>query len=106
MRGGYSYYSLEQILTNINYKSLDPVFVNDHKWMKYAFVNEEDFLHTGYFTRKDDYFIFVFRISLPLGEKYMQEVRKFRKTRVMSDELKLLLEEAFKYTEALFTIKY
>ena len=105
MRGGYSYYSLEQILTNINYKHLEPVFINDHKWMKYAFVNENDFLHTGYFTRNDDHFIFVIRY-VKLGKKYMQEVRKFQKSWVMSDEQKLLLKEAFKYTDELFTIKY
>lgn len=99
------YYSLEQILSEINCIGLDSAFINDHKWMKYAFVNEEDFLHTGYFTRKDQYFIFVFRISL-LGKKYVQELRKFNKTRVMTDELELLLVEAFEYTDALFTIKY
>jgi hypothetical protein len=99
------YYSLEKILTNIKYIPLDPVFINDHKWMKYAFVNENDFLHTGYFTRKDKFFIFVLRY-LKLGEKYMKEARQFGKTRVMSDEQKLLLKEAFKYTDRSFTIKY
>ena len=99
------YYSLEQILTNIKYFALDPVLIKDHEWMKYAFVNENDFLHTGYFTRKDDYFIFVFRY-LRLREKYLKEVRKFGNTWVVSDEQKSLLNEAFNYTDELFTIKY
>ncbi len=57
MRAGYSYYSLEQILTNNNYFPILPIFINDHKWMEFAYVNINDFLHTGYFTRKEDYFI-------------------------------------------------
>ena len=92
-------------MSNINYICLDAVLINDHKWMKFGFVNEEDFLHTGYFTRKDQYFIFVFRFSL-LGTECVQEVIKFRKNRVRSEELELLLEEEFKNTDALFTIKY
>ena len=50
-------------------------------------------------------FIFVSRFSQP-SKKYVQKLRKFGKTRIMSDELKSLLEEAFKYTDELFTIKY
>ena len=105
LTANHFYYSLEQILTNINCLDLDSVFINDHKWVQYAFVNKKGFLHTGYFTRKDDYFIFVFRY-LRLDEKNMQQVKKFVKNRVMSDKQKLLLKEAFKYTDESFTIKH
>jgi len=89
----------------MNHVNLGPVFINNHEWAKFVHVNKYNYLRTGYFTRKDKHSMSVFRY-LRLNEESMQEVRKFGKTRVMSDKHKLLVKEAFKHTDELFTIKY
>ena len=101
----YDYFdSIEQIAANLNMINLDAVYFNDHKWIKYAQGPEnESFLCTGYFTRKDDYFILVYR-WVWIGKVFIQEMEKYKKTLKMTDYLKRLLDDEFIATDKLFKI--
>ena len=98
------YYSLEAITTNRNSIPLETLLINDHRWLKYAYVDEQKYLHTGFFTRKDDFFIEVYRYAYLPG--YMDEIEKLHKTRTVSDSQKKLLNIVFDETDKLFTIEY
>ena len=70
----------------------------------YAYFNEQKYLHTGFFTRKGDCFISVYRYVYPA--EYMDEVEKFDKTKTLTDSQKKLLSIVFDETDKLFTIEY
>jgi len=103
--GGYTYFALNQVLWQLNFVNFGSIFINDHKWVKFVNVNKNNYLQTGYLTRKGQNLILTFRY-LHLNEESMQEVREFGKNWEMSDEQKLMLKEAFKHTDELFTIEY
>ncbi len=98
------YYSLEHITVNMKSIPLEPVHIDGHKWLKYAHVNEQKYLHTGYFTRKGDCFISVYRYAYLSG--YMDEIEKLDKTRTLTESQKKLLNTVFDETDKLFTIEY
>lgn len=98
------YYSLENISRNWGRIPLESLKINEHNWIKYAYVNEKKYLHTGFFTRKGDCFISVFRYVYPA--EYVGEIEKLYKATTLTDYHKKLLEEAFDNTEKLFTIEY
>jgi hypothetical protein len=97
------YYGLETILRNWNRIPLETILINDHSWMKYAYVNKQNYLHTGFFTRKDDYFIQVYRYS---AFRYRDEIEELDTKRTMTDSQKKLLNTVFDETDKLFTIEY
>ncbi|MCP4691325.1 MAG: hypothetical protein GY859_24985, partial [Desulfobacterales bacterium] len=73
------FYSLEQIATNVRYDFLGAVYVGGHKWAKFAFVNKNDYLLTGYFTRKDKNFIQIYnyrKLDAEQLEKYQRRRAK------------------------------
>jgi hypothetical protein len=98
------YYSLEDITGNWGRIPLEPLHIDGHRWLKYAYVNDQKYLHTGFFTRKGDCFISVYRYYYPA--EHMNEIENLDKTRVLTDYHKKLLEEAFDKTDKLFTIEY
>ena len=98
------YYSLENISRNWGRLPLESLNINGHNWIKYAYINNKKYLHTGFFTRKGDCFISVFRYVYPA--EHMGEVEKLYKTSKLKDYHKQLLEEAFDNTDKLFTIEY
>jgi hypothetical protein len=98
------YYSLEDIAVKMNRIPLEPLLINEHKWLKYAFVTEKKYLHTGFFTRKGDCFISVLRYVYPA--EYMDEIEKFDATQTLTDSQKKILNIVFDETEKLFTIEY
>jgi hypothetical protein len=98
------YYSLETIARNWDRIPLKPLLINEHKWLKYAYVTEQKYLHTGFFTRKGDCFISVYRYAYLAG--YMDEIEKLDKTRGVTDSQKELLDIIFNETDKLFTIEY
>ena len=98
------YLSLESIATNWDRIPLETLLINDQRWLRYAYVNEQKSLHTGFFTRKDDYFISVYRYAYLA--RYMDEIEKLDRTRTVTDSQKKLLNIAFDETEKLFTIEY
>ncbi len=98
------YYSLERVTRNWGRIPLEPLLINEHKWLKYAYVNEQKYLHTGFFTRKGDCFISVYRYAYLAG--YMDEIEKIDKTRTLTDSQKELLNIVFDETDKLFAIEY
>jgi hypothetical protein len=95
---------LEHILRNQGSFALGSVSIGKATWEKYAYVNDQEYLHTGLFTRKDDYFIKVFRYK-HIGE-HMDEVENFKQTREMSAQFENRLQECFQRCEKLFKIVY
>ena len=98
------YYSLEDITGNWGRIPLESVHIDGHKWLKYAYVNEKKYLHTGFFTRKGDCFISVYRYAYLRG--YMDEIEKLDKTRTLTESQNKLLNTVFDETDKLFTIEY
>jgi hypothetical protein len=98
------YYSLEHILRNQGNHPLGSVSIGKSMWEKYVFVNDQQYLHTGLFTRKDDYLIKVFRYKQIGGN--MDEVESFKQTRVMSAQFEKRLQECFQRCEKLFRVVY
>lgn len=98
------YYSLEQVTRNEGGIPLESVLIDEHRWLKYAYINEQKYLHTGFFTRKGDCFIYVYRYVYPA--EYMDEVEKIDKTRTLTASQKELLNIVFDETDKLFTIEY
>jgi len=83
---------------------IDTVNINDHNWIKYVEVSEnKKFLCTGYFTRKHEYLILVYR-WVWIGNVHIQEIEKYKKTFIMTDYLKQLLDDEFKEADKLFKI--
>ena len=98
------YYSLEQIAGDLKMIIIDTVNINDHNWIKYVEVSEnKKFLCTGYFTRKHEYLILVYR-WVWIGNVHIQEIEKYKKTFIMTDYLKQLLDDEFKEADKLFKI--
>jgi hypothetical protein len=97
------YYSLERITRNMGRIPLETLLINDHRWLKYAYVNEQKHLHTGFFTRKDDCFISVYRYTY---FRYRDEIEELDTTRTMTDSQKKLLNIVFNETDKLFAIEY
>ncbi|MGD2185260.1 MAG: hypothetical protein PVI71_03990 [Desulfobacterales bacterium] len=98
------YYSLEDITRNWGRIPLESLNINEHNWIKYAYVNEKKYLHTGFFTRKGDCLISVYRYVYPA--EFMSEVEKLYKASILTDYHRKLLDEAFDSTNKLFTIEY
>jgi hypothetical protein len=65
---------------------------------------EKQYLHTGLFARKDDYFIKVYRYKHIGG--HMDEVEELKKTRVMSAQFEKRLQDCFQRCEKLFRVVY
>ena len=97
------YYSLEHIVKNANGIDLGSAYFNDHKWLKHASFNSRGYLQTGYYTRKRHHFIRVFRY-IKLNSENLNEVGKYRKDHNLTVKQREMLNEAFRYTDRLFTI--
>jgi len=98
------YFSLEHILRNQNSFPLGSVSIEKSTWEKYAYVNDQQYLHTGLFTRKDDYFIKVYRYKHIGG--LMDEVEKLKKKRVISAQFEKRLQDCFQRCDKLFRVVY
>ena len=98
------YYSLEQITRNWGRLPYETLLINGHRWLRYIYVNEQKYLHTGFFTRKDDCLISVYRYSYLAG--YIDWVEKIDKTITLTDSQKDLLNMVFDETDKLFAIEY
>jgi hypothetical protein len=98
------YYSLEDITGNWGRIPLEPLHIKGHKWLKYAYINKKNYLHTGFFTRKGDCFISVYRYAYL--RDHMDEIEKLDETRTLTGSQEQLLDIAFNETDKLFTIEY
>ena len=98
------YYSLEDITGNWGRIPLEPLHINGHKWLKYAYINKKNYLHTEFFIRKGDCFISVYRYAYL--REHMDEIEKLDETRTLTGSQEKLLDMAFNETDKLFTIEY
>jgi hypothetical protein len=96
-------FSAEHYLRNIKRIPLETVVINNRNWTKYFFVDEKNILFTGYFIIKGDDYIFVSRAVN--AASYKDEIEVFKKTYNITDRQQKLLNEAFEYTDRLFTIE-
>ena len=98
------YYSLDQIAGNSDMVNLGAVRPDGHRWLKFANSSDDNsWLFTGYFTRKDDYFIYVYRWSR-ISSNYLPDIESYKKTHNLTDVHKQQLDEAFKETDKMFKI--
>jgi hypothetical protein len=96
-------YSAEQYLRNIERIPLETVVINNRSWTKYVYFGEKNIIFTGYFIIKDDDYIFVARGFF--ASRFKDDIEDFKRTHNMTDRQQKLLNEAFEYTDRLFTIE-
>lgn len=94
--------SNEQLVRQIGGLPLDPITFNNKSWVKFVQLNEKGIAAFGYFTRMDDNLVTVY--SLIKAEQYKDDIESFAKTRVLSERLKRLINQAFDEMEKLFVI--
>ena len=98
------YYSLEGIAEDRNMVNLGAVRPDGHRWLKFADASSDNkWLLTGYFTRKDDDFIYVYRWSR-ISSNYLPVIESYKKTHNLTVHHEQLLDEAFSETNKLFKI--
>ena len=93
--------SNEQLVRQIGGLPLDPITINNKTWVKFVQLQKEYILF-GYFTRMDDNLVTVY--SLIKAEQYKDDIESFAKTRVLSEQLKRLINQTFDDIEELFVI--
>jgi hypothetical protein len=81
---------------------LDPITINNKTWVKFVQLNQKGYAALGYFTRMSDNLISVY--SLIKAEQYKDDLENFAKTRVLSEQLKRLINQTFDDIEELFVI--
>ena len=92
----------EQILINIGMVPLDQADINDKTWVKFAYLRHENWVDFGYFRRIDNNLVAVFcEIN---NKKYKDEIESLKKTRVLTEKHKQLINQAFEYLEKAFVI--
>jgi len=97
-------YSAEQYLRNIKRIPLETVVINNRSWTKYAYIDEKNILFTGFFIIKANDYIFVSRAFN--ATSFKGEIESFKRTHNITGRQQKLLNEAFEYTDRLFTIEY
>jgi hypothetical protein len=96
-------YSAEQFLRNIERIPLETVVINNRSWTKYVYIGENNIIFTGYFIIKGNDYIFVARGFN--ASRFKDDIDAFKRTHNMTDRQQRLFNEAFEYTDRLFTIE-
>jgi hypothetical protein len=92
----------EQIMSVIGLVPLETTSINDRTWVKFIETSNEKYLAFGYFKRMGDNLVAVFSISP--AKPFKNEIESFKKTRIMDEPFKRLVNKAFDYNERLFAI--
>ena len=93
----------EKIILNIGMVPLDPIRINNKTWIRFANFQIDEYLVFGYFKRIDWNLVAVYRVIK--NEKHKDEIESYKKTRVLSDQLKSFITGAFEDSEELFVIE-
>lgn len=94
--------SNEQLLRQIGGIPLDPIAINNKTWVKFVQLTQKGYAAFGYFTRMDNNLVAAY--SLIKVEQYKDDIESFAKTRVLSEQLKRLIDKTFSDIEKLFVI--
>ena len=92
----------EQIITNMGMVPLGRVEISDKTWTKFVDYKSEKYIAFGYFKRMGDNLVAVYCNTW--NAKYKNEIENFKKTRVLTEQHKQLINKAFDYTKKLFVI--
>lgn len=105
MRPNTVIYSHRQIAANRNHHYLGDVKFGEKEWPKTAFYDGKRTLYCGYFTNKDNDFIFISIRNINLSKEAIQLFTEYKKTMTMSEQGLAIINEQFTYLDEVAEIK-
>lgn len=101
------YYSLPHIVSNRGFIYFGPIHFADHEWAKVGkYDNQYEHLTYGYFTRKDNSFIFVLDRTWEIERETKHGLEQFIKTPNLSDIAQQAIDSKFEHLDAMIEIVY
>ena len=92
----------ERIIRNMGMVPLDRIIINDKTWVKFVDHTPTNYIGFGYFKRMGYNIV---AVSCDFNnEKYKDEIENFKKTRVLTERHKKLINQAFDYIEKVLVI--
>lgn len=89
--------SLSEIASNMNHYQVGSVTFGGTEWLKTAFFDKKDTLYCGYFTRKDNEFIFIAIRDKGIGKDGREAFSEYSRTLKMSELALTLIDKQFDY---------
>lgn len=98
--------SLREIASNCNLYYLGDAKFGDKEWAKTAYYDEgSGSLLCGYFTNKDNEFIFISVNALYISRSEKDALMKYKKTMIMPEEGLKIIDEQFAYLDEVAEIR-
>lgn len=105
MRPNTVIYSLRQIAANRNHYYLGDIKFGEKEWAKTALYDGKRTLYCGYFTNKDNEFIYISIRNINLSKDAIQLFTEYKKTMTMPEPGLAIINEQFAYLDEVAEIK-
>lgn len=92
----------ERIIMNMGMVPMDRIEINNKTWVKFVDHTNKNLIGFGYFKRMGNNLVAVF--CAINNETYKDEIESFKKTRVLTEQHKQLINKAFDYIDKMFVI--
>jgi hypothetical protein len=89
--------SLSEIASNMNHYQVGTVTFGGTEWLKTAFFDKKDCLYCGYFTRKDNEFIYIAICNKGIGKDGREAFSEYSRTLKMSELALTIIDKQFDY---------
>lgn len=100
-----SFFSLRMIASNMNHYYLGDAKFGEKEWIKTAYYDGRNCLHCGYFTNKDNEFIFISIRNINLSRDDANIFNEYKKTMTMPQEGLAIINKQFAYFDEVAEIR-